>query len=330
MILTGMTAQTVTVYLPELEPGTTYHYRITATNAAGTARGDDAVFQTDSAPDSAVLIEDFEHGGAIPDGWTQQYVTSNVDWAFADGNDLLLYSPSAARSGLFNAYMFDTDGATTRLISPALDLAKFSTPTLFFWQHMTSWSGDQDTLVVLYRTAATEQWQQIASYDTNVTEWTQRSLTLPATGPACQVAFEGTGNYGYGVCIDDVTIVPPAMTIVHGPQGGWFEEGQPLELTVQVVHAAGATTYQWEKDGQPIAGATDAALDLGLLDMDDSGWYLCNITDEAKSTVSTPRVPVEVFEPGMLPSSGWAGAAILVSALILAGFAKARPARRRS
>ena len=47
----GTTSAAVSVNLTGLKPGTTYHYRVVATNAAGTSRGGDAVFSTPVPPD---------------------------------------------------------------------------------------------------------------------------------------------------------------------------------------------------------------------------------------------------------------------------------------
>ncbi len=46
--------QTFTISLTGLEPGTTYHYRIAATNAFGTVYGLDETFSTPSYPTAAL------------------------------------------------------------------------------------------------------------------------------------------------------------------------------------------------------------------------------------------------------------------------------------
>jgi hypothetical protein len=46
----GAGNSTVSAALTSLAPGTTYHYRLVATNGAGTARGADGIFSTSSAP----------------------------------------------------------------------------------------------------------------------------------------------------------------------------------------------------------------------------------------------------------------------------------------
>jgi hypothetical protein len=47
----GTSTQTITLLLNELQPGTTYYYRVYATNLAGTSYGADIAFTTPAYPD---------------------------------------------------------------------------------------------------------------------------------------------------------------------------------------------------------------------------------------------------------------------------------------
>jgi len=46
----GASTETIALHLSELQPGTTYHYRVYATNQTGTSYGVDAVFTTPAYP----------------------------------------------------------------------------------------------------------------------------------------------------------------------------------------------------------------------------------------------------------------------------------------
>jgi hypothetical protein len=48
----GASTQTIALLLSELQPGATYHYRVYATNPAGTSYGADVAFTTPAYPDS--------------------------------------------------------------------------------------------------------------------------------------------------------------------------------------------------------------------------------------------------------------------------------------
>ncbi len=47
----GTSTETIALHLSELQPGTTYHYRVYATNQTGVSYGADAVFTTPAFPD---------------------------------------------------------------------------------------------------------------------------------------------------------------------------------------------------------------------------------------------------------------------------------------
>jgi phosphodiesterase/alkaline phosphatase D-like protein len=83
----GTTSVAVSANLSGLKPGTTYHYRLVATNSAGTSRGADAILTTASAPvavtgsASAITATSAMLNGTVnPDGrdtaWYFEYGTS--------------------------------------------------------------------------------------------------------------------------------------------------------------------------------------------------------------------------------------------------------------
>ena len=52
----GASAQSVTAVISGLAPATTYHFRLVASNAAGTAQGADRTFVTSAAPPAATTV----------------------------------------------------------------------------------------------------------------------------------------------------------------------------------------------------------------------------------------------------------------------------------
>ena len=100
--------------------------------------------------DIIVLEEGFE-SGILPPGWTQEYVVGNDDWNFPVGG----YNghPAAAHSGNFNARFFtdNTDGNTTRLITPEIALNPGTVSVLDFWFTQDDWVGYQDELKIYYK-----------------------------------------------------------------------------------------------------------------------------------------------------------------------------------
>lgn len=83
-----------------------------------------------------------------------------------------------------------------------------------------------------------------------------------------------------------VAIDPRTLYITQSPLSRSVTAGTDLALTVS---AGGQTplTYQWFKDGAPIAGATGATLPLGLAVPDHAGTYNAVVSDPSGSAIST-------------------------------------------
>lgn len=157
---------------------------------------------------SLIFYEGFENGGSMPTGWTQEHVDGTKDWAFVDGDELYDF-PTSAYAGSYNAFFFDDYGAeyTTKLVSSAIAVdANYSGARLTFWHYMKEWDLEQDELRVYYKTAPGGSWTLLTNFVDNVTQWTQRTIDLPAAGQTYYIAFEGSTFWGFGVCIDEVKV----------------------------------------------------------------------------------------------------------------------------
>lgn len=208
--------------LTGLAPNTTYHVAAYATNSWGTSYGNDLSFTTLCG--SITFFpwnEGFENNGSIPNCWTQEQVNSSgVNWTFIAGSGSSY--PSTAHVGSFNACLKDATGADnkTKLISPTIDLSSLGSPVLKFWHTQAVWSGDQDQLIVYYRTLPSGSWTTLATYTTSILSWTMVTLNLPTSSSTVNIAFEGNAKYGYGVCIDDVSITGTVIpTLSVSPAG---------------------------------------------------------------------------------------------------------------
>ena len=155
----------------------------------------------------SVFSEDFE-GGSMPTGWTTD---GSGTWSVGTGD----YSTgTGAHGGTYNALIkHSSTGNATKLITPEIDLSGAAAYDLVFWRINRSWSGDIDELHVYYRTSSADEWVELQSWTTASATWTETTITLPNTSATYQVAFEMVDNYGYGVGIDDVSIVPPPSCI---------------------------------------------------------------------------------------------------------------------
>lgn len=173
-----------------------------------------------------VFTEDFENGGSIPSGWTQEYVSGTTDWIFQNGG----YNghPAAAYAGSYNALFFtpNHNGYTTKLVTPAIDLSSGTDFRLTFYYASEKWNADQDTLKIYYKTSASGTWIKIATYDVNQVSWRKKTVPLPNPSSTYYIAFEGTGEYGYGVCLDNVTVTEiPRLSTVFTCDADFYDLG---------------------------------------------------------------------------------------------------------
>lgn len=201
-----------------LSAATNYFVRAYATNAQGTVYGENIQFTTGCGTVTIFpWTEGFENGGVIPACWTQQQVNnSGISWTFISGSGN--GHPSASHTGNYNACLKDNSSATniTRLITPSLNISGLPSPVLRFWHTQAFWSPDQDILSVYYRTSATAAWNLLATYTTNIPAWKQDSLNLPDPSTDYYIAFAGNAKYGYGICLDDVSVassIPATRTL---------------------------------------------------------------------------------------------------------------------
>ncbi len=173
-----------------------------------------------------VFTEDFENGGTIPTGWTQEYVSGTTDWIYQSGG----YSghPAAAYAGSYNALFFtpNHNNYKTKLVTPAIDLSSATDFRLTFYYASEIWNADQDTLKIYYKTSAGGTWTEIATYDVNQISWRKKTIPLPSPSSTYYIAFEGTGTYGYGICLDNVSITEiPRLSTVYTCDNDFYDLG---------------------------------------------------------------------------------------------------------
>jgi len=157
--------------------------------------------------ESTILEEGF-NSGVIPGTWTQTVVSgTTVNWECTSGG----YSgyPSGPYEGNYNIRLYkgSYDVSVVKLISPPLNLQEADSASLDFWHTQDDWGVDQDELRVYYRNGSAGSWNLLQQYTDNVSAWTQRNISLPNLSDDYYVAFEGTTQYGYGVCLDQIRLV---------------------------------------------------------------------------------------------------------------------------
>ncbi|HMN25525.1 MAG TPA: choice-of-anchor J domain-containing protein, partial [Ignavibacteriaceae bacterium] len=156
------------------------------------------------------FTETFEDNSTSRACWSQYLIQGSQqydNWIFVKG--ALNGNVTTANSGELNARLRQYSGtpkSVVKLITPKFDLTSLSTPTLSFYHAQEAWGVSQNELKVYYRLSESSPWVLLKDYWTNVASWTKEIITLPEKSPELQIAFEGIGNFGRTIVLDDVTV----------------------------------------------------------------------------------------------------------------------------
>ncbi len=224
--------------------------------------------------------EGFENAGNIPNCWSQEYVTNTQNWTYQNGG----YSghPAAAHSGSYNAYFYyaGTTARVTRLVSPQLNLAVITNPVLTFWHTQALWSSDQDELRIYYKTSSGGAWTLLQTYTNSITSWIQETINLPNGTNTYYIAFQGTAKYGYGVCLDDITV---NGTMISPPVANFIANitepniGETVTFTDQSIN--NPTSWAWNFNPVTVTyvGGTNPNSQNPQVQFDAAGNYTVNL-----------------------------------------------------
>jgi sugar lactone lactonase YvrE len=121
-----------------------------------------------------------------------------------------------------------------------------------------------------------------------------------------------------------------AAILGNSPASG--NTGDSHTFEVNVLGAAGAITYQWQKEDQAdvfhtLPNGNDSWYFIPALDIEDNGRYRCVVTDGVASVTTNP---VELVVAPKVPASGVWGLTGLVAVLAVAGALLSRPRKKRT
>lgn len=196
-----------------LNPATTYFYKAWSYNetlhfSTGRSASTTTLCELYNLP----VLEGFEGLSVVPVCWSQEFATGSSTWKIGAGN--AGSNPTSAYEGSLNVYFKDqnlaNNGATTRLVLPEMNLAPYDSVQITFYytnQRRTFLIFNfQDILRVRYKPNATANWTTLATFNSNVSNWTEVTLTLPQPSGTYYLAFEGQSAMGHGICIDAINI----------------------------------------------------------------------------------------------------------------------------
>lgn len=151
--------------------------------------------------------ENFEESDNF-ENWTNQSISGTALWTLDSG--LAYGSINSSYEGDFNIcfYSYNYNGDETRISSPSIDLSEAQNPVLKFRLVQPVWSSDQDELSVYYKLSENSEWILLSKYESNIDYWEEETVALPDASSDYYISFVGKSSYGYGIGIDDLSIVP--------------------------------------------------------------------------------------------------------------------------
>ncbi len=242
-----------------LTPNTNYEYYVRANCGGGdySAWAGPYNFRTTcgSIIDEFPYTETFEMDSDLLGCWVVYGYTTLQTWYLSQGN----YSGSItnAHNGERNAlYYTGSDiGFPAILASPRMDISGLTSPSVSFWYSNEAWFGDIDELRVYYKSSYGAPWTLIpgAVYTTTHSNWTYVELNLPNASDEYYVGFEGIGEWGHGITLDDVTFYDAAAdckyTNTYQADGNWsYANPGPVDNSDKKVVVKGNLTVNSEDE----------------------------------------------------------------------------------
>ncbi len=129
-------------------------------------------------------------------------------------------------------------------------------------------------------------------------QWRRNGVELPAGVEASlslrNLSVADAGNYDVVISSHAGSVISQPATLTvrpvpeitqQAPARNMVAPGETLSLSVTAT-GTGVLTYQWYRDGQPLAGATSASFSRAPATLADSGCYWVVVTDEISSSRS--------------------------------------------
>ena len=159
---------------------------------------------------------------------------------------------------------------------------------------------------VYYKADLSDDWTQIANYTEDISTWRRDTIILPNPSETYQLAFEANLDYGYGVCIDNVSIyesageqpepcdAPTALIVSNITQtsADFTWNGTATSYEVRLNENAAETVTTTSKSFTDLtANTTYTAYVRAVCENDNSEWVSTTFTTlEAEPVIVPPTV----------------------------------------
>ena len=298
-----------TIELTDLDPMSTYEVYVTTDCGSEES---DATYSINFTT-SCVTVVDFPYFEGFENGltcWSIVNITGSEQWTQSNGSNMSSNSGIAPMTDGGGQYFAETHGTTrgnvNRFISPIFDISMLDTPVLSFYHWQKAWGSDIDNLKVYYKADLSDDWTQIANYTEGISTWRRDTIILPNPSETYQLAFEANLDYGYGVCIDNVSIyesageqpepcdAPTALTVSNITQTSadftWNGTATSYEVRLN-ENAAEIVTTTSKSFTDLTANTTYTAYVRAVCENDNSEWVSTTFTTlEAEPVIVPPTV----------------------------------------
>ncbi len=193
-----------------------------------------------------IFFYDFDSNFDYYFSWEQQRISGLGSWSLAEGghND----HPPTAHSNSRNAFFFypSTDGNSSRMVLPEMDLANYNNLYLRFWICKEAWFNDSDLIEVQKKTTENGSWQNMYNNIFDIYDWSYIEVPLGTCTSTTEIGFAGTAYYGFGICIDDIEVVgtPIGPGMATSPLPDIYETDVSLTTDLSWSTGSNSTTAE--------------------------------------------------------------------------------------
>ncbi len=137
---------------------------------------------------------------------------------------------------------------------------------------------------------------EVLRYDDTTPTMINETVFLPIDNPegatSMMVSFTYEAGNNWWWAIDNIVVTSNEIVVLSQPDSVEALIGDQASFSV-AAHG-GVLSYQWQKDGEPIAGATSATLSLAEVSSADAGLYRVEISGVGLETVTSDEVVLAV------------------------------------
>ncbi|MDB6093094.1 MAG: hypothetical protein JWM32_656 [Verrucomicrobia bacterium] len=311
--IAGANSATYSIASPQLSDAGSY--TVTISNSAGTITSAAANLSVSAAPPSvvtqpvsiSVLTGASATFSVVASGTaplTYQWSKAGGAISGATGSSLVLSNVQASDAGNYTVTISNAGGSVTSAPATLAVTASVIAPTISTQPHaVTVIAGSSASFSVLAGGTSpfTYQWSRNSA---PINGATSATFAIASAQPADAGNYAVTVSNSAGSAISAnalLTVTSVAVAIASQPQNSTAAMGGTVSFSV-IASGTPPFSYQWYKDGMPIAGAISANLTLSAVTAADAGIYHAVVTGGSGSVSSQPAT-LSIAAVGALPTT---------------------------